>query len=75
VALFTVALARILRLSIDLNRIASMLLVHEIGEIDARDKFPSSENGWTELKAAEPRAVERIFGIAALATAEFALSL
>jgi HD domain len=74
VALFTVALARILRLSIDLNRIAT-LLVHEIGEIDARDKFPSSENGWTELKAAEPRAVERIFGIAALATAEFALSL
>jgi putative hydrolases of HD superfamily len=74
VALFTVALARILRLSIDLNRIAT-LLVHEIGEIDARDKFPSSENGWTELKAAEPRAVERIFGIAALATGEFALSL
>jgi putative hydrolases of HD superfamily len=74
VALFTVALARILRLSIDLNRIAT-LLVHEIGEIDARDKFPSSENGWTELKAAEQRAVERIFGIAALATAEFALSL
>jgi putative hydrolases of HD superfamily len=41
------------------ERVVAMLLVHDIGEIDAGDKFVFAQDGWEERKAAELRAVER----------------
>ena len=52
-----------------------MLLVHDIGEIDAGDKFVFAQDGWEERKAAELRAVERIFSFAPEATAKVLLDL
>jgi putative hydrolases of HD superfamily len=39
IALFALSLAKTLRLKIDVDRAVSMLLIHDIGEIDAGDKF------------------------------------
>jgi putative hydrolases of HD superfamily len=75
IALFALALAKMLGLSIDVLRVVSMLLIHDIGEIDAGDKFVFAENGWEERKAAELRAVERICGLAPRATAEYLITL
>lgn len=75
IALFALCLARLLGLSLDINRVVSMLLVHDIGEIDAGDKFVFAETGWEERKATELKAVERIFDIAPRNTAEFLLGL
>ena len=52
-----------------------MLLMHDVGEIDAGDKFVFAQDGWEERKAAELRAVERIVGLAHKTTAEFLLNL
>jgi putative hydrolases of HD superfamily len=75
IALFALALAKMLELSIDVLRVVSMLLIHDIGEIDAGDKFVFAENGWEERKAAELRAIERICGLAPGATAEYLITL
>jgi len=48
---------------VDLDRVIRMLLVHDIGEIDTGDTIVYAEGGWEERKAAELRAVERIFGL------------
>jgi putative hydrolase of HD superfamily len=52
-----------------------MLLVHDIGEIDAGDKFVFAQDGWEERKVAELRAVERIFGLAPASVATTLLDL
>ena len=75
IAVFAMSLAEILELSIDVNRAVAMLLLHDVGEIDAGDKFVFAQDGWEERRAAELRAVERIFGIAPERTAKFMLSL
>lgn len=75
IALFALSLAQTLKLAIDVNRAVAMLLVHDIGEIDAGDKFVFAQDGWEERKAAELRAVERIVGLAPKTTAEFLLNL
>ena len=75
IAVFALSLANTLRLSVDVNRAVCMLLIHDIGEIDAGDKFVFAETGWEERKAAELKAVERIFGLAPDKTAEFLLDL
>jgi 5'-deoxynucleotidase YfbR-like HD superfamily hydrolase len=75
IALFGLSLAKVLSVSVDVNRVVCMLLVHDIGEIDAGDKFVFAESGWEERKIAECRAVERIFGIAPFETTEFLLGL
>ena len=64
IAVFALSLARTLQLSVDAERVVAMLLVHDIGEIDAGDKFVFAQDGWEERKAAELRAVERIFSLA-----------
>jgi putative hydrolase of HD superfamily len=46
----------------NINRAIRMLLVHDIGEIDAGDAFVFKQGGWEEQKAAELAAVQRIFG-------------
>ena len=75
IAVFAMSLAEILELSIDVNRAVAMLLLHDLGEIDAGDKFVFAQDGWEERRAAELRAVERIFGIAPERTAKLMLSL
>ncbi len=47
----------------DVDRVIRMLLVHDIGEIDAGDRIVFAEQGWEEQKAAEQRSVRRIFGL------------
>jgi putative hydrolase of HD superfamily len=75
IALFALSLAQTLSLKVDLYRVVIMLLVHDIGEIDAGDKFVFAQDGWEERKVAELRAVERIFGLASSNVTEFLLAL
>src|SRR5271155_3517348 len=75
IALFAMSIARTLELKIDVTRVVAMLLVHDLGEIDAGDKFVFAQDGWEERKAAELCAVERIFSFAPSATAEVLLDL
>jgi 5'-deoxynucleotidase YfbR-like HD superfamily hydrolase len=48
---------------VNLDHVIRMLLVHDIGEIDAGDIMFFVEGGWEQRKAAELAAVERIFGL------------
>jgi putative hydrolase of HD superfamily len=64
IAVFALSLARTLDSAIRLEQVIAMLLVHDIGEIDAGDKFVFAQDGWEERKLAELRAAERIFGLA-----------
>ncbi|KSB91709.1 phosphohydrolase [Caulobacter vibrioides] len=48
---------------VDITRVISLLLVHDIGEIDTGDVMAFVETGLAERKAAERAAVERIFGV------------
>lgn len=63
IALLAAALAEHVETPLDVDRVIGMLLVHDIGEIDAGDTMIYAEGGWAELKAAEAVAVERIFGM------------
>jgi len=62
-AILAASLARYAESEIDINRVIHMLLVHDIGEIDAGDTMVFVEGGWEERKAAELAAVRRIFGM------------
>ena len=48
---------------VNIPRVVEMLLVHDIGEIDTGDTIVYAEEGASERKAAEAKAVERIFGL------------
>ena len=63
IAMLASSLAHCAQEAIDLDRVIHMLLVHDIGEIDAGDTIVYAEGGWEERKAAERAAVERIFGL------------
>ena len=75
IALFAISLADGLNLKIDVNRVVAMLLVHDLGEIDAGDKFVFAHEGWEERKAEELKAVERICGLTPGKTRDFLVSL
>jgi putative hydrolase of HD superfamily len=75
IALFALSLAQTLALKVNLDRVIAMLLVHDIGEIDAGDEFVFTQNGWEGRRAAELRAVQRIFRLASPNVAEFLLAL
>jgi putative hydrolases of HD superfamily len=62
-AMLAMALVRFAETEIDLDRVISMLLVHDVGEIDTGDTMAFVEGGWEERKAAELVAVRRIFGL------------
>ena len=62
-ALLAISLARFSGSSLDVNRVVQMLLVHDIGEIDAGDTIAFAEGGWEQRHTAELAAVTRIFGI------------
>jgi putative hydrolases of HD superfamily len=61
IALLAASLAPYAEPGTDINRVIGMLLVHDIGEIDAGDTMVFVEEGWEERKAAELAAVTRIF--------------
>jgi putative hydrolases of HD superfamily len=63
IALLAASLAPYAETAVDLDRVISMLLVHDIGEIDTGDTIFYAEEGWPERKAAEKAAVTRIFGL------------
>ena len=75
IALFAISLADGLNLKIDVNRVVAMLLVHDLGEIDAGDKFVFAHEGWEERKAEELKAMERICGLTPGKTRDFLVSL
>src|ERR1700751_4511274 len=75
IALFSRSIARTLELKVDVNRVVAMLLVHDLGEIDAGDKFVFTQDSWEERKAAELRALERICCLAPEKTGTFLLGL
>jgi putative hydrolase of HD superfamily len=75
IALLALSLARFAEPGIDINRVVAMLLVHDIGEIDTGDTMVYVEEGREERKAAESRAVVRIFGMLPDDLAEEFLSL
>jgi putative hydrolases of HD superfamily len=60
---------------VNAERVVGMLLVHDIGEIDTGDTLVYVEGGWDERKAAEQRAVQRIFGLLPAPQAEHLLAL
>ncbi len=62
IALLATSLAQYAESAVDMNRVIAMLLVHDIGEIDTGDTMAFVEGGWEERKAAELKAVKRIFG-------------
>jgi putative hydrolase of HD superfamily len=62
IALLAFSLAPYADPSIDIDRVVTMLLVHDIGEIDTGDTIFYAEEGWPERKTAERAAVTRIFG-------------
>lgn len=49
--------------AIDLARVVAMLLVHDVGEIDAGDTFFFAEHDAADTDARERAGVERIFGL------------
>ncbi len=63
IALLAASLVRFAEPGVDLARVIAMLLVHDIGEIDAGDVIFFAEGGKAERQAAERAAVERIFGL------------
>jgi len=63
IALMAASLAHYAESPVDINRVISMLLVHDIGEIDAGDTMVFVEGGWEQRKAAELASVKRIFGL------------
>lgn len=75
IAVFALSLARTLQAPMNIDHVVAMLLVHDIGEIDAGDKFVFATGGWEERKREELRAVERIFSLAPEATAHYLLEL
>lgn len=61
-ALLATVLARHAAEPVDVDRVVAMLLVHDVGEIDAGDTMVYAESGWEERKLLEEQGVERIFG-------------
>ena len=63
IALMGASLAKYAESPVDINRVITMLLVHDIGEIDAGDTMVFVEGGWEQRKATELASVTRIFGL------------
>lgn len=63
IALLAIALAPFAPAGLNMPRVVAMLLVHDVGEIDTGDTVVYAEGGWDERRAAELKAVHRIFGL------------
>jgi putative hydrolases of HD superfamily len=75
IALLAAAMAQHAHAPVNVDRVISMLLVHDIGEIDTGDTMFYVETGVCERKAAERVAVMRIFGLLEKAQAENFMAL
>ncbi|WP_263382885.1 HD domain-containing protein [Granulicella arctica] len=62
-ALMAISLVRFAESPVDVNRVIRMVLVHDIGEIDAGDTLVYVQDGWEERKARELAGVQRVFGL------------
>jgi putative hydrolase of HD superfamily len=63
ISLLALVLANFADESVNVEKVIKMLLVHDIGEIDADDVFFFDDAGRIEVKEKELQAVKRIFGI------------
>lgn len=63
VALLALSLERFADSPVNIQRVIGMLLLHDLGEIDAGDVFVYATEGLSEHKAAETAGAERIFGL------------
>lgn len=63
IALLAASLEPFAETPVAIDRVITMLLIHDIGEIETGDTIVYVEDGWEERKAAELAAVTRIFGI------------
>lgn len=63
VAVLAFSLAEFADPAVDINRVVRMLLVHDVGEIDAGDRLVYAEGGWQEHQAAERAGAGRVFGL------------
>lgn len=63
IALLAMVLKRYADEEIDVEKVVKMLLVHDIGEIDADDVFFFDDAGRLDAKEKESAAMKRIFGI------------
>lgn len=63
VSLLALTMAKFANQSIDIERVIKMLLLHEIGEIDADDTFFFDSAGRSDAKAKEAEGVKRILAI------------
>jgi putative hydrolase of HD superfamily len=62
-AIMTVLLSEYANQEIDVLKTVTMLLIHDIVEIDAGDTYAYDEKGKKTQRAREERAAERIFGL------------
>ena len=62
-AMMAASLAPFAESPVEINRVIGMLLVHDIGEIDAGDTMVFVEEGWEQRKAAELAGAKRVFGL------------
>ncbi|MGI8495954.1 MAG: HD domain-containing protein, partial [Pyrinomonadaceae bacterium] len=63
VALLALALVKFADQPIDIDKVLKMIILHELGEIDADDTFFFDESGRAAAKEKESIAVKRITGI------------
>lgn len=63
IAILAMSLAPHAEVPLDLSRVVAMLLVHDVGEIDAGDTFFFAEHDQGDTNAEERAGAERIFGL------------
>lgn len=63
IAMLAMSLAHLAAAPVDLNRVVQMLLVHDVGEIDAGDTIVYAEAGRAEAQAAERAGAFRVLGL------------
>lgn len=62
-ALMTILLSEYANEEIDVLKTVTMLLIHDLVEIDAGDTYAYDEEGHKDKRAREEKAAERIFGM------------
>ncbi len=75
IALLAWSLVPYAEAAVDIDRVVRMLLVHDLGEIEAGDTLVFIDEGLAERKAAERACVTRIFGLLPDAQASLLMAL
>ncbi len=63
IAMLAMSLAHLAAAPVDVNRVVQMLLVHDVGEIDAGDTIVYAEEGRAAAQAAERAGAIRVLGL------------